>query len=254
MPTTSLENKRIFLIASGDPLLIENVQAIVTKTVQLAKIYTASDVKEALFKADNSFPHVAIVDAALPKGDGFEVVEEWIKVKEDREHKVSVILLTDIPDKEHFVDQVITGEVQFLTHKDVPEKLSNCIIKGLNRITVDDQSAYRLKFLPAKEFLFHQDEEAKNVYLVRKGELVALKKTGSQPVVLGKIGAGEFVGEMAHINNENRSASVQAVTDCELIEISRDSLDTILMAKPAWAKALIATLSKRLKSTISRAK
>ncbi|MBL7688606.1 MAG: Crp/Fnr family transcriptional regulator, partial [Bdellovibrionaceae bacterium] len=57
----------------------------------------------------------------------------------------------------------------------------------------------------------------------------------------------EFVGEMAHINQEPRSASVKALEDCELIEIPNGSLDLVLFSKPAWAQALMRTLSRRLK-------
>lgn len=78
---------------------------------------------------------------------------------------------------------------------------------------------------------------------------MAWKSKNGQRVDLGKIKAGEFVGEMAHINKEPRSATVTAVTDCELIEIPFGSLDPILFSKPSWSKALFVTLSKRLKLT-----
>jgi CRP/FNR family cyclic AMP-dependent transcriptional regulator len=40
---------------------------------------------------------------------------------------------------------------------------------------------------------------------------------------------------------------VKALSDCELIEIPIGTLDTVLFSKPAWARALMMTLSKRLK-------
>ena len=84
---------------------------------------------------------------------------------------------------------------------------------------------------------------------MKSGELTATKEGSNQNVTLGKIKAGEFVGEMAHINNETRSATVQANCDCELIEIPMGTLDLVLFSKPMWAKALVATLSKRLKAS-----
>lgn len=42
-------------------------------------------------------------------------------------------------------------------------------------------------------------------------------------------------------------ATVQAIGDCELIEIPMGTLDMVLFSKPAWSKALVATLSRRLK-------
>ena len=77
--------------------------------------------------------------------------------------------------------------------------------------------------------------------------MVALKKNKDKEVLLGTIRPGEFVGEMAHINNENRTATVRAISDCELIEIPNGTLDLVLFSKPVWARALVSTLSKRLK-------
>ncbi|MCB0415661.1 MAG: Crp/Fnr family transcriptional regulator, partial [Bdellovibrionales bacterium] len=53
--------------------------------------------------------------------------------------------------------------------------------------------------------------------------------------------------EMAYINGEPRSADVVALSDCELIEFGVDRLDSLLFKKPSWSKALMKTLSKRLK-------
>jgi CRP-like cAMP-binding protein len=99
------------------------------------------------------------------------------------------------------------------------------------------------------EFLFKEGEIAKHVFIVKRGRLRAMKGRGEKQITLGEIGAGEFVGEMAHINHEPRSASVQALEDCELIEIPFGSLDMVLFSRPAWSQALVLTLSKRLKST-----
>jgi ActR/RegA family two-component response regulator len=242
--------KKKILIASSDHNLVDRLQKLVKSIAKDATVFSAADHKEALFKADNAFPHVAIIDINLQKSGGVEVVQKWLD--DDKHSEVPIIILTDVPDKEHFVNEVVTGQIQFLSPAEVDSKLDSCLKKALNRSSTEAQQAYKLRTISANEFLFHQDEVAHSVFLVKSGELVAIKKNGDQSTILGKILPGEFVGEMAHINNDVRSASVQATTNCELIEISRDSLDTILMTKPAWAKALIATLSKRLKSTITK--
>ena len=43
-----------------------------------------------------------------------------------------------------------------------------------------------------------------------------------------------------------RSANVEALTDCELIEIPIGTLDRLLYRRPSWSKTLMLTLSKRL--------
>jgi CRP-like cAMP-binding protein len=95
--------------------------------------------------------------------------------------------------------------------------------------------------------LLRDGDSADSVFLVKSGRLKAFKNEGPNEVVLGYINAGEFVGEMAYIHGEARSANVVSLTECELIEIPNDCLDSVLFSKPAWAKALVKTLSSRLK-------
>ncbi len=245
MRTPELESKRIFLIASNNQkLIIELTQAIESR-IRQPTIFLASDGVEALFKADNVMPHVALIDADLEKANGFVVTEKLISKKV--EHSVSVILLTSLPENELFIDQVVTGQVQFLSHSEVDQKLPHSLVRALNRISVDDNSNYRLRFLAPQEILFNEGESAKSVFIVKSGELAAIKKNHDKSVILGIIKPGEFVGEMAHINNDNRTATVKATTDCELIEIPNGTLDLVLFSKPIWARALVATLSKRLR-------
>jgi CheY-like chemotaxis protein len=248
MRSPELENKRVFLVACKHEPLASTITQIIQDQIKYPTIFTSADGIEALFKAGNVRPHVAIVDANLPKTDGYEVAARlFAENKKDR--MVSVILLGELPEKERFVDKVVTGQVQFLRTSDVAEKFPRYLTRALNRISLEDDSAYKLRFLAKGETLFHEGDQANSVFIVKSGELSAIKGTAPRTVTLGHILSGEFVGEMAHINDENRSATVVAATDSELIEIPRGTLDTMLFSKPAWAKALIETLSKRLRSS-----
>ncbi len=245
MRTPELETKRIFLIASHNQKLIIELTQAIENHIRQPTIFVATDGAEALFKANNVMPHVALIDADLEKANGFVVTEKLMHIKVD--HSVSVILLTSLPEHELFVDQVVTGQVQFLSHAEIDLKLPHSMVRALNRISVDDASIYRLRFLASQEILFSEGETAESVFIVKSGELSAIKKNKDKNVILGNIRPGEFVGEMAHINNESRTATVIANTDCELIEIPNGTLDLVLFSKPVWARALVSTLSKRLK-------
>jgi CRP/FNR family cyclic AMP-dependent transcriptional regulator len=247
MQSPGLETKRIFLIATDNENMFFSIEKIIHQHIQNATIFAATDGQEALFKASNVLPHVAIVEADLQKLSGFEVADKLIL--KQKEHTVSVILLCDLPDKLHFVDQVVTSQVQFITHKDVITNLPPVLMRALNRISLEDSSSYKMKFLAAQEVLFSEGDKAESVFIVKSGELAAVKEAHGKKVILGKIKPGEFVGEMAHINHENRFATVQAVSDCELIEIPIGILDMVLFSKPAWSQALISTLSRRLKQS-----
>jgi CRP-like cAMP-binding protein len=194
---------------------------------------------------ENSPPHILITDMDLPKISGIDLMDKILH--HPKLSTTSVIIASPIPDKEHFVDQVVTGQIQFLTDIQDDQLASVCFTKGLNRLVDEKDFTYRLKFMAPEDVLFREGETAASVFIVKGGELQAFKSFGSAIRVLGQIGKGEFVGEMAHFNSEPRSATVKALSDCELIEIPFGTLDTVLFSKPAWAKALMATLSKRLK-------
>jgi CRP-like cAMP-binding protein len=96
--------------------------------------------------------------------------------------------------------------------------------------------------------LFSEGEEAKVVYIVKNGTLRAYSESVSGArIALGDISAGEFVGEMGHFNHEPRSATVEAISEVDLVEIPLAALDNVIFSKPSWARALVKTLSQRLR-------
>jgi CRP-like cAMP-binding protein len=105
-----------------------------------------------------------------------------------------------------------------------------------------------MKLLAPGEKLFRQGDPADLAYLVKSGLLRAYRMQDGKTLTLGDINPGEFVGEMAYINSEPRSADVEAVENCELIEIPLGTFDSLLFSKPTWSMALMKTLSKRLKT------
>ena len=84
--------------------------------------------------------------------------------------------------------------------------------------------------------------------ILKSGQLQAFNTIDEQKVILGNVEIGEFVGEMAYINNEPRSAYIEALSDAQLIEVPIELVDKILFTRPAWSKSLMQTLSRRLKN------
>ncbi len=244
---SELEDKKVFLIVSADEERRKKYTELITSKYSNATLFQSSDGSDALFRIQNFPPHVLLIEPALTKVDGIETVRQVLAKKQVQDF--SIIILGQAPEKDVFVEEVVTGKVQFLVEPDNEVELDIRIARALNRVTHTKQTEYNLHFLAPHEFLFKEGDVAQHVFIVRRGRLRAVKTNGKQAVVLGEIGVGEFVGEMAHINHEPRSASVQAIDDCELIEIPNGSLDMVLFSRPAWAHALVATLSRRLRST-----
>lgn len=240
-----LESKRIFLVATAHADTNQHLETLIKNHVNGARVFSAVDGLEALFKCQNVPPHVLIIDYNISKVSASEITEKLLNGKE----RAAVIILSPSMDKEEFIDEVVTGQVQFLSGTGQVTIFGNHLTRALNWVSKEEKSIYRLKFLGPKECLIREGEKGDFVYLVKSGELSAYKKVDGRDVPLGGIQSGEFVGEMAYINGEARSASVISLTSCELIEIPSESLDSVLFSKPAWSKALLKTLSKRLKSS-----
>lgn len=240
-----LESKRIFLVATSNSDTNRELEMLIKSQVNGATVFSAIDGLDAMLKCENVPPHVAILDYNLPKVSAIDLTQKLFHCKE----RAAIIILSPLHDQEHFIDEVVTGQVQFLSGTSHVAVFGSHIARALNWVSNEAESIYHLRFLGPNESLIKEGEKADFVYLVKSGELKAYKHDGEQEVILGTIQAGEFVGEMAYINGEARSANVETTTQCELIEIPSESLDVVLFSKPAWSKALLKTLSKRLKNS-----
>jgi CRP/FNR family cyclic AMP-dependent transcriptional regulator len=245
--------KKIFLIVSADPKQAKAINNEIVAHVSKPTIYIAEDGTTAISKVKNVTPHVVITDAELPKISGFQFVETILR--ERSLDSVAVIIASHPPAEAIFVDEIVTGRVQFLTTPDgkaltktLPQgAFTPKLIRALNYVTHSHKSEYYLRFLAAGDVLLKEGDRADNVYIVKRGLLRAFRSADGKEIELGQIKPGEFVGEMAYVNGEPRSATVTAIVDCELIEVPIESFDAILFQRPSWSRALMATLSKRLR-------
>ena len=247
---SELDGKRVFLVACADAAHRDALESLIRTNISNAQTYGAKDGAEALFKIANAHPHVAILEDGLQKTATVEVVRQLLAMKDRR---AAVIVAAPQHDSDLFMDEVVTGQVQFFSSLDSQLTLLNCVNRALNWASLDEPSTYRSKFMSPGETLLREGDEGLFVYIVRRGRLKAIKLEAGAETILGFIEPGEFVGEMAYINGEPRSADVVCLEESELIEIPKENLDSVLFSKPAWSKSLMKTLSKRLKLSNDKA-
>jgi CRP/FNR family cyclic AMP-dependent transcriptional regulator len=106
--------------------------------------------------------------------------------------------------------------------------------------------------LNPEEFLIHEGEESTQMFFLKSGTMAVFKRKGDTTIQIGTIYSGEVVGEMSFLDKEPRSASVKAISDCELTVIPSENFEKTLNALPAWYKALVHTLLDRLRRANSR--
>lgn len=108
--------------------------------------------------------------------------------------------------------------------------------------------------IKANQHLIREGEHSNSMFWVQQGQLIVTKKRQNEDVILGHVYEGELVGEISFLDKESRSATVKAITDCELIEIPQETIDNIFKSQPKWLEILVMTLAERLRKANARIK
>jgi CRP-like cAMP-binding protein len=110
----------------------------------------------------------------------------------------------------------------------------------------------QIRRLRRGELLFAEGENSRAMYYLRSGMLRLFKRKGDSQIELETIRSGQIVGELAFLDGNPRSASGEALTDLEVIEISGPTFSDTLSNIPDWLKILLKTVVARLRSASTR--
>ena len=99
------------------------------------------------------------------------------------------------------------------------------------------------------DYVFREGDTADVMYMIHKGRVQISKGFGSFDEKIRILGEGEFIGEMAVINQKPRSASAVAMDDCVLIKMDRESFNETIQKNHEFSVSVIQLLSERLRET-----
>jgi predicted acylesterase/phospholipase RssA/CRP-like cAMP-binding protein len=104
------------------------------------------------------------------------------------------------------------------------------------------------------DVLFHGGDAGDALYVVLQGRLQAVRETkdGGTEVVT-EIGRGETVGEMALLTGEQRTLTVRAIRDTDLIRFAEAGFRALLERRPRALLPMLRTMARRLRATGERA-
>ena len=104
---------------------------------------------------------------------------------------------------------------------------------------------------PAGSILMREGERGDGVYIVLSGTFEIIKELGThEERLFGRRGAGEVVGEMGLLNQDGlRTASARAVSDAEVIRLTRPDFERLLGRYPTIAYEMLRMLSTRLRDS-----
>ena len=101
--------------------------------------------------------------------------------------------------------------------------------------------------------VFHEGDRSDACYVIREGEVrVTREHSDGRAIALATLGPGELVGELAMLDGGVRSASVEALTDIELLAVSANDMKGLLERNADITTKLVVALAQRLRETNER--
>jgi len=101
--------------------------------------------------------------------------------------------------------------------------------------------------------VFHEGDDSDACYVVRSGDLrVTREHSDGRAIALATLSGGDFFGELAMLDGGARSASVETLSDSELLALPASDMRRVIAAHGDIAAKLIVALTRRLRETNER--
>ena len=110
------------------------------------------------------------------------------------------------------------------------------VIQGLNLITFE-----------AGDIIITEGDPGDSLYMLTAGTVKAVKRNAAgRQVAVNEMSEGAFFGEISILTGQPRSATVVATSHCELLELDRATLDSIVATHPHVRQVLEQFSQERL--------
>ena len=103
------------------------------------------------------------------------------------------------------------------------------------------------KDYPDGTIIFHQGETGHTMYIILQGSVEIYLEEDFQEISLARRGQGDFLGEMALLTQEKRSASARAIGPVRLLSLDKKNFLRRVQEDPTIAMRLVAILSSRIR-------
>jgi len=105
--------------------------------------------------------------------------------------------------------------------------------------------------IPAGSTIFAENDPPTTAFLIERGEVEVSTVQRGERTILGLLGPGMLLGEMAVIDNSPRTATARAITDCTLTPIDRRQFAERLAAADPVVRALLMSQLTRYRSALA---
>jgi CRP-like cAMP-binding protein len=136
--------------------------------------------------------------------------------------------------------------IELLSRVPLFSELSPGELERISRVAVP-------RSFPAGVRVFHEGDRSDACYLVRSGDLrVTREHPDGRAIALATLGPGDIFGELAMLDGEARSASVETLSDSELLALPAADFRRLLADHSEISVKLIGALTRRLRQTNER--
>ena len=105
---------------------------------------------------------------------------------------------------------------------------------------------------PKNSLIIYEDDVGNCLFILKKGRVkISVTAMDGGEAILAILGEGDFFGELSVIDGLERSASVTAIDDVELLMMNRNDFFEILERVPKIAIALLKELAGRIRKSDS---
>lgn len=129
---------------------------------------------------------------------------------------------------------------------------------GIFRFLTDDDESKLLgraqpRHYDAEEVIVREGERTRSLYILRSGSARVERSHGEFSVEISVLKQGELFGEMGFVEEFSASASVIALSECEVEVVSEELVQAAADDEPAFAgrfyQSIAYILSRRLRAT-----
>lgn len=134
----------------------------------------------------------------------------------------------------------------------VRHAISNYIGPMLSPESIDALIAgsVEMRRYKTNEVLFKDGDAADGLYLIRRGSVTVSKITDGKERILSYVSAGNYVGEMALVNDAPRSATITATVMTEALILNGESFKQQLAANPLLRKSIESKIVNRTQKNV----
>ncbi|MBW1821363.1 MAG: cyclic nucleotide-binding domain-containing protein [Deltaproteobacteria bacterium] len=97
------------------------------------------------------------------------------------------------------------------------------------------------------DIIIKEGDPGREMYIIKSGSVDVVKSDGDREIILSTLSRGDFFGEMAILENIDRTATVKAKETSRLIVLTTGNFMIKLKKDPTFAFQIMQKMSKRIR-------